>query len=159
MWKLTISSIRAQKARFFLTSVAVILGVAFMAGTLVLTDTIKQSYDDIAGDVYKPTDAVVQSTHAGQRRHRAGGAGHASTPRSSTGSRQCPGVAVAEAQVTGVAEWSAGTATCSTAAATGRCRSRSGWQSDQRLNPMQLVDGHAPAATEVVIDVASAAQG
>ena len=46
MFSLTINSIRAKKVRFLLTGVAVILGVAFMAGTLVLTDTIKQSYDD-----------------------------------------------------------------------------------------------------------------
>ena len=63
MWKLTFSSIRAQKARFFLTSFAVILGVAFMAGTLVLTDTIQQSYDEIVGGTFRHTDAVVQSRH------------------------------------------------------------------------------------------------
>ena len=40
MFSLTINSIRAKKVRFLLTGVAVILGVAFMAGTLVLTDTI-----------------------------------------------------------------------------------------------------------------------
>ena len=46
MFSLTINSILAKKVRFLLTGVAVILGVAFMAGTLVLTDTIKKSYDD-----------------------------------------------------------------------------------------------------------------
>src|SRR4029078_11705579 len=60
MFSLTFKSIRANKARFFLTSVAVILGVAFMAGTLVLTDTIKKTYDDVATNVYKDTDAVVR---------------------------------------------------------------------------------------------------
>ena len=49
MLSLTIKSIRANKARFLLTGLAVLLGVAFMAGTLVLTDTIKKSYDDVAG--------------------------------------------------------------------------------------------------------------
>ncbi len=66
MFALTIKSIRAKKVRFLLTSVAVILGVAFMAGTLVLTDTIKQSYDDVAGNVYKSTDAVVRSNRVGE---------------------------------------------------------------------------------------------
>ena len=61
MFTLTINSIRAKKVRFLLTGVAVILGVAFMAGTLVLTDTIKQSYDNVAANVYKSTDAVVRS--------------------------------------------------------------------------------------------------
>src|SRR5215475_4067584 len=59
---LTLKSIRANMTRFVLTGVAVVLGVAFMAGTLVLTDTIKKSYDDIATNVYKSTDAVVRST-------------------------------------------------------------------------------------------------
>ena len=53
MISLTIKSIRANKARFFLTGVAVMLGVAFMAGTFVLTDTIKKSYDDISANVYQ----------------------------------------------------------------------------------------------------------
>src|SRR5262245_61434882 len=61
MLSLTIKSIRAKKARFVLTGIAVMLGVAFMAGTLVLTDTIKKSYDDVATNVYKNTDAVVRS--------------------------------------------------------------------------------------------------
>ena len=62
MFSLTIKSIRAKKVRFLLTGVAVILGVAFMAGTLVLTDTIKASYDAVAANVYKGTDAVVRSS-------------------------------------------------------------------------------------------------
>ena len=32
-----------------------------MAGTFVLTDTIKKSYDDITANVYRSTDAVVRS--------------------------------------------------------------------------------------------------
>src|SRR2546430_16631818 len=61
MMSLTIKSIRANKARFFLTGIAVLLGVAFMAGTFVLTDTIKKSYDDISANVYRSTDSVVRS--------------------------------------------------------------------------------------------------
>src|SRR5215467_1828963 len=60
---LTLKSIRANMTRFVLTSVAVVLGVAFMAGTLVLTDTIKKSYDDVALNVYKHTDALVRSAN------------------------------------------------------------------------------------------------
>ena len=61
MFSLTIKSILAKKVRFLLTGVAVILGVAFMAGTLVLTDTIKESYNAVASNVYRDTDAVVRS--------------------------------------------------------------------------------------------------
>ena len=59
MTSLTIKSILGNKARFVLTTVAVVLGVTFMAGTLVLTDTIRKSYNDLAGDVYTNADAVV----------------------------------------------------------------------------------------------------
>jgi putative ABC transport system permease protein len=47
MFSLTLKSIRANKVRFVLTGLAVLLGVAFMAGTFVLTDTIKKTYDGV----------------------------------------------------------------------------------------------------------------
>ena len=64
MFRLTLKTIRAKKSRFFLTGVAVILGVAFMAGTLVLTDTIKKI-------VQRPRRQRVR----GHRRRRALGHG------------------------------------------------------------------------------------
>ena len=70
MFRLTLQTIRAGKARFFLTAVAVILGVAFMAGTLVLTDTINKAYDGIAGTTFASTDVVVQSPQHRRRRQR-----------------------------------------------------------------------------------------
>src|SRR3954447_3678527 len=63
MLSLAIKSIRSNKVRFVLTGIAVILGVAFMAGTLVLTDTIQASYDNVATNLYKSSDAVVRSSH------------------------------------------------------------------------------------------------
>ena len=159
MFSLTLKTIRAKKARFVLTAVAVMLGVAFMAGTLVLTDTIKQTYDDLAGKVYKDTDAVVRSasTRRGRQRHRPVAP---STPRSSTRSGPCP-ASPPPSRKCSVSRWSSvATASCSTAAATGR--SRSGWRgrTTTALNPMELVDGAAPAAAnEIVIDRASADKG
>src|SRR4029450_13823984 len=50
----------ANKFRLAGTALAVILGVAFMAGTLVLTDTIGKTFDELFADVYKETDAVVR---------------------------------------------------------------------------------------------------
>jgi putative ABC transport system permease protein len=40
------------------------LGVAFMAGTLVLTDTIQKTFDDLFSNVYDDTDAVVRAEGA-----------------------------------------------------------------------------------------------
>jgi putative ABC transport system permease protein len=50
-----------HKVRLFTTGLAVMLGVAFMAGTLVLTDTIGKTFDDLFADVYASTDAMVRA--------------------------------------------------------------------------------------------------
>ena len=42
MWKVTLKGIWAKKGRFLLTGVAVMLGVAFVSGTFVLTATITE---------------------------------------------------------------------------------------------------------------------
>ena len=72
MSSLTIKSIRANKARFLLTGVAVLLGVAFMAGTFVLTDSIKRSYDGISATALDGTDAVVRSSRVSESADQGG---------------------------------------------------------------------------------------
>ncbi|MCZ7529796.1 MAG: ABC transporter permease [Acidimicrobiia bacterium] len=60
MWKTTVHGLLAHKLRFALTALAVFLGVAFMAGTLVLTDTIGKAFDDLFASVNEGVDAVVR---------------------------------------------------------------------------------------------------
>ena len=64
MLRLTFRSLAARKFRLLATSLAVMLGVAFMAGTLVLTDTIQKTFDDLFSTVYDDTDAVVRAEGA-----------------------------------------------------------------------------------------------
>jgi putative ABC transport system permease protein len=61
MWKVTRRGLAANKIRFVLTAIAVVLGVAFVSGTLVLTATIQRTFDDLFANIYKTTDAVVRS--------------------------------------------------------------------------------------------------
>jgi putative ABC transport system permease protein len=61
MWKVTRRGLMANKLRFLLTGIAVILGVAFIAGTNVLTATIQHTFDDLFADIYRNTDAVVRA--------------------------------------------------------------------------------------------------
>ena len=49
MFKLTIKELVAHKLRMLTTAFAVLLGVAFMAGTLVFTDTISATFDSALG--------------------------------------------------------------------------------------------------------------
>src|SRR5690606_506294 len=60
MLRVTLRSLWSHKRRLISTVVAVLLGVAFMAGTFVLTDTIDRSFDDVFADVNESLDAQVQ---------------------------------------------------------------------------------------------------
>src|ERR1700759_4598078 len=59
MTRLAIRSLWARKVRAFATSLAVVLGVAFIAGSYVLTDTIFAAFDEIFSESLKGTAVVV----------------------------------------------------------------------------------------------------
>src|SRR5262249_48022767 len=52
----------ARKRRLVTTALAVIIGVAFTAGTLMLTDSMGKTFNDLSAGAYKGTDAVVRAT-------------------------------------------------------------------------------------------------
>jgi putative ABC transport system permease protein len=54
----------AHRRRLMATAIAVMLGVSFMAGTLVLTDTVTHTFNSLFATVYKGTDAVVREQSA-----------------------------------------------------------------------------------------------
>ena len=61
MVKTALRNLLAHKVRLFTTGLAVMLGVAFIAGTLVLTDTITKTFDDLFTDALADTDAMVRA--------------------------------------------------------------------------------------------------
>ncbi len=61
MLKVTLRGVMSHALRLLLTVVAVVLSVAFMSGTQVLTATISTSFDKVFDDVYKNLDVVVRS--------------------------------------------------------------------------------------------------
>jgi putative ABC transport system permease protein len=65
MLKVTLRGVRQRKLRAFVTTLAVFLGVAFIAGGYVLTDTINASFDDIFDEAYAGTDVAVAPTTRG----------------------------------------------------------------------------------------------
>ncbi len=58
--KLTLRSLWDHKRRLVSTIVAIVLGVAFMSGTLVFADTIDKVFDDLFADVNANIDVRVQ---------------------------------------------------------------------------------------------------
>jgi putative ABC transport system permease protein len=56
----TLRGMVANKLRLFLTTSAIALGVAFLAGSLILTDTMLLAFDQLFGKVTAGTDSVVR---------------------------------------------------------------------------------------------------
>jgi putative ABC transport system permease protein len=57
--KAVVQGLLGRKLRTVLSGFAVVLGVAMVSGTFVLTDTIKAAFDQIFAGSYKNTGAVI----------------------------------------------------------------------------------------------------
>lgn len=158
MLRLTFTNLWAYKVRLALTGVAVVLGVAFMAGTMVLTDTMDRTFDAMFETANAGTDVVVRQPSAVesqqvQMRERV--------PAELIGKvRTVEGVAAAEGTVNGFAQLVKADGTLSSTRG-GTVTIGANWIADADLNPFSLDSGRPPqAADEVVIDKVTAdAQG
>jgi len=72
MWTTAIKGLLAHKMRLATTALAVALGVTFLAGTLILTDTIGRTFDNLFADVYRDTDGVVRAEAAFEGTNQTG---------------------------------------------------------------------------------------
>jgi putative ABC transport system permease protein len=60
MWKVTLKGLLAHRVRLILTTLSVVLGVAFVSGTFVLTDTMRAVFEDLVGRSTGTIDVVVR---------------------------------------------------------------------------------------------------
>lgn len=60
MIRATLRGMLQRKLRLLLSGLAVVLGVMFVSGSLVLTDTLGRSFDHLFADVYQYTDVQVR---------------------------------------------------------------------------------------------------
>jgi putative ABC transport system permease protein len=156
MFRTTVKTLVARKLRLFTTSFAVLLGVAFMAGTLVLTDTIGKTFDKLFADANAGTDAYVRAEVAfdsewfGDQRPRLD-ASLVDTINA------VPGVAVAEGHIEAYAQLVDKAGKPIGNPNMGAPVVGSEWLSSGDLNPFDLSSGRPPKADdEVVIDKGSA---
>ncbi len=61
MFRTTLRNLWAHKLRLLTTGLAIVIGVAFISGTMVLTATIRQTMDTLFANAYEGTDALVRS--------------------------------------------------------------------------------------------------
>ncbi len=153
MFRATMRSLLAHKLRLLLTAVSVVLGVAFVSGSLVFTDTLKQTFNDLFAQT--TPDVVVTPRTAFSSNDAAGGA--ATIDAATLGVIQkVPGVARAEGGVfeNGVQIVGKDGKILATG---GAPAFGSNWLGDRDLSPFRLVDGRGPQqAGEVAVDSQSA---
>ena len=64
MFRTALRNLTAHKLRLFATGLAVVIGVAFMTGTMVLSATMSRTFDEMFVNAYEGTDALVRSESA-----------------------------------------------------------------------------------------------
>ncbi|MBV8712369.1 MAG: hypothetical protein JOY56_11355, partial [Solirubrobacterales bacterium] len=64
MTRVAIRGLLGRKLRAVLTAFAIVLGVAMVSGTFVLTDTIKAAFSTVFTQAYKNADAVITGKSA-----------------------------------------------------------------------------------------------
>ena len=62
MFRLSLKMTLARKGRLLLTSLAIILGTSFLAGTSIFSATVNSTFDRLFTDVFRDVDAYVRST-------------------------------------------------------------------------------------------------
>ena len=160
MFKIVLQSLFARKLRLVTTALAVILGVAFTAGTLVLTDTMTSIFNDLSAGVYKGTDAVVRAKAVFNGPQNMGEQRPLVDASLVPALSHVPGVAAAEGSVLGYTRLIGKDGTPIGNPSSGAPTLGGNWGTVPALNPFHLVAGHAPQAPdEVVIDKQSATVG
>src|SRR5947209_3775322 len=64
MTRVSIKGLLGRKLRASLTAIAVVLGVAMVSGTYILTDTIKAAFSTVFTRAYEHADAVITGKSA-----------------------------------------------------------------------------------------------
>jgi putative ABC transport system permease protein len=160
MVRIVLQGLLARKFRLVTTALAVTLGVAFMAGTLVLTDTIGKTFNDLSAGVYQGTDAEVRATAVFTGPQFSGAQRPLVDASLVRRLARVAGVAQAEGSVFGYTRLIGRNGRALGNPAAGAPTLGGNWNQVTALNPWRLVAGHPPqAAGQVVIDKKSATDG
>ena len=153
MWRVTIKGLLAHKLRLALTALSIVLGVTFIAGTFVLTDTLNKTFDTLFSNVYQNIDFQVRGV---AQLGSGSNATRNTIPESLVTTVQgVPGVAAAGGSVAGTAQYIGpdGKAIANGGAPTLGLS----FDPDQRISALRLVQGAPPTTPhDVVMDLGTA---
>lgn len=152
MFKAALKNVLAHKLRMFLTGFSIILGVSFVSGTYIFTDSIGSTFDTLFSDVYSGTDVTVRPVEDDEL---------VSLKQSFSSTvldkvLETEGVATAEAEVSGFAQLVDKEG--EPIGGQGPPTLAFSWTNEQSLNPLKITEGGREPRNgeEIVIDKASA---
>lgn len=154
MRKVTLKGLLAHKLRLALTSLAIVLGVTFISGTFVLTDTLHDTFTALFGNIYQKIDFQVR----GVAQLSSSGLSAVRDPMPQgilAKVQKVPGVAYAYGGVEGYAQFVShdGKAISTGGAATLGID----YDPDRQVTELRLVEGKPPTtAHQVVMDAGTA---
>ncbi len=157
MRRVSLRGLAARKLRLALTALAIVLGVTFVTGTLVLGDTLNRTFDNLVGTVYQHVSFEIRGKarlHGGNLGGVDSTANRGTVPESILPAvRKLAGVQFAYGSISGYAQFidrhgnsindgnSAGFS----------------FDPNPQLSALRLVEGHAPVGPgDVLMDVSTA---
>jgi putative ABC transport system permease protein len=154
MRKVTWKGLLAHKLRLALTALAIVLGVTFVSGTFVLTDTLQNTFSTLFSSVYQKIDFQVRGTP----QFGSDSANAVRNPISQsllTTIRAVPGVQAAEGEVEGYAQFVAHDGKPIQTGGAGTLGLE--FDPDPQLSNLHVISGRAPSsASDVVMDAGTA---
>jgi putative ABC transport system permease protein len=154
--RIVLQGLLAHKLRLALTALAIVLGVTFISGTFVLTDTLHNTFTTLFGRIYQNVDFEVRAKAAFSSNNGGAGATRKPIPQSiATSVRHVPGVAYAQGTVNGYAQF---------VSPDGKAISNGGaptlgfsYDPNPQLAALNLSQGTAPTSShDVVMDAGTA---
>ena len=155
MIRVALRGLLGRKLRATLTAIAIVLGVAMVSGTYVLTDSIDRAFDNIFTDSRQGSNAVISGKSAFDLTEGSGATAPSFDESLLAEVRSVPDVAEAEGSVDGEAQFIGddGKAIVYGGAPNLGFSIANG---DSRFNPLDLVEGSWPADGQVVVDASTA---
>jgi putative ABC transport system permease protein len=154
--RVALKGLARRKLRATLTAIAIVVGVAMISGTYILTDTIKSAFGTVFTQVYKHTDVAITGKSAINKNGEEGG--EERRPPAFSESvlatvRRAPGVAEAQAGIADRAQLVGRDGKVISSGGAPALAFSVHAQGNQRFNPLTLVSGNWPSGPdEVAID-------
>ena len=158
MIRFAIRGLASRKLRTALTALAIVLGVAMISGTYVLTDSIDQAFDRIFTDIRQGSNAVISGKSAFDLSEGSGVTEPTFEESLLDEVRGLSGVAQAEGSVDSDATQLIGDDGKAVVYGGAPNLGFSIADPDSRFNPLTLVEGRWPGPNEIIVDKETASK-